>query len=180
MPIHPPTAEQLQLLPLRAIVAYASRSARRPAKVLLDGVVAEEVDTLLGVADRFVVCRDSQPSDVLAALGAASDVARAASSLPRESVDAWLAAAAARSVAMTMYSVVQWMLRLKPACACASKAASYAVGAAEAADILEEPAATAARQAALRDYECFVKAFGIHDNVILGEPFDPSEIAGIQ
>jgi hypothetical protein len=171
-----PASEQLQRLPLRAVVAYASRAARRISASLKGYIPANLIEDTLAVADRFVRESEISADDMVTVLDAAGKVMAAAGQLhhpdPEVSRMALSVFAAGMATNYAIQAVFDRPSRYIP------RAAKEAALAGRLADALEEPAATAALDAASRDYELFVAAFGEHDGLVVGDPFDPSQVAG--
>ena len=173
-----PAADQLQRLPLRAIVAYAYRSASRVAVALHQDIPSDIVSNALGFAERFVAERDIRLVDAADALLAAACVAKAS-----EISGSPLIARASLSVTSATESASLAILAAfsdpKNSRGYQAQAAIKAARSARLVDALEEPAAAVALLACLRDFRCFVDVFGEYDTFMFGEPFDPSEIAGV-
>jgi len=176
-----PTEDDLKQLPLRAIVAYAMRCARRVQPLLLraTGLPGHErnvgaVDEATLAAERF--CRGEQVT-------AADADAHAAYA---DAVNARAACAAADAAARAAYAsyAAARATRAAAARAAAENAAAYAVNAADAATDAtadaaadadaEATAVRAAEAAAKADYDRLLSLnLGVYPE--LGQPIDPTE-----
>jgi hypothetical protein len=168
--MQPPSAEQLQQLPLRAIVAYAARSAKRIA-IVLRGVLPDEViNDALDKAELFVTQDCINPSDAEAVLLAASRVASASSELRSKSDSVAYAALSVFAVATACGFAIAATTGTEQSRAYRNWAAFHAASAASFAKALEESAAQAALTASATDYETLLAEYGEHEEVIVGKP----------
>lgn len=172
MSVSLPTVEQLEKLPLRAVVAYAARTARRLSSELR-GIIADEI--LDGVLELVELV---STTDLIGEVDKAS-VIRAA-----ERVAAAYADAPDRLKSLEKFRIVFSLGHAAEAAMFALLAATDQVNAsddrrlaAEEAhhavrpiDVLGRKAAGAAMQAARLDYEILLGEYGEHEQVVIGEP----------
>ena len=169
-----PTAEQLEKLPLRAVVAYAARTARRLSSELR-GIVADEVldDVLQLVESVSTIDPIGMVNKVPVALaaerivGAYADAPDSLKSLKKFRIVFSLAhAATAASFAL--------LAAAHPVTASFERkvAADEAHRAVRSITTLSSRAASAAADAARQDYEILLQEYGEHDQVVIGGPVD--------
>ena len=164
-----PTSEDLTKLPLRAIVAYAVRTARR-ISFELRGVVAEHLmDELLCLVETALTTESIAGADKTLVLVAADHVAAAFTAAPVSVQSA--------EKALLIFSLVQASLTAMHAVLAvedSKNARSHAKKAAECAQKTASPIKSlgneTALQAAQQDYASLVRAYGEHDDIVLGEP----------
>lgn len=169
-----PTVKQLEKLPMRAIVAYAARTARRvsaefrgivPDHILDDALrLVESVSTthLIGEVDQASVIRASERVVAAYVDAPAGMKSQEKNRMLFSLVQAALAAIHALEAAVDPSNACYQMKR-------ASEAAQRAVRPIEA---LSSGAASAASEAARRDYEILLREYGEHDEVVFGDPVE--------
>lgn len=169
-----PTTEELELLPLRAVVAYAARTARRistefrgivPDDLLDDALrLVDSVSTthLLGEIDR--ACVVSSMQRVVAAYAAAP-----ASMKSVEKFRMLFSLVHAALCAMYVLIAVANPSNARHQMKCAAQAAQRAVRPLEAAPC---EIASVMIHAARRDYEILLLKYGQRDEVVIGDPVD--------
>jgi hypothetical protein len=169
-----PTAKELEKLPMRAVVAYAARTARR-VSLEFRGIVE---DTIIDDALRLI---DSVwTTDLISQIDPAS-VIRASECF----VAAYEAApAGVKSVERfrLLFSLVQAALAAMHALEAAidpsnarhqmERAVQAAQRAVRPIEVLSNGAASAVREAARRDYDILLEKYGEHDEVVIGDPVD--------
>lgn len=167
-----PTALELEKLPIRAVVAYAARTARRVSSEFR-GIVADDIlDDALRHVDSVSMTHHLGEVDPASVITASERV-----------IAAYVAAPASmKSVEKfrMLFSLVHAALTAMNALLAASnpsiarhqmeRAAHAAQRAARPLESLSGEAATAAREAARRDYDILLRKYGEHDEVIIGDP----------
>lgn len=169
-----PTAEELARLPLRAVVAYAARTARRVSSEL-HGVVPDQLlDEALRLVEAVSAIDQIEQVDKASLVHAGERVVTAYAAAPAgvkspqrflmvfSVVQAGLAAVYAILAALNPGSARHQMKR----------AAQDAERAARPIRALSAAGSLAAMQAARRDYETLVREYGEHDEVVIGDPID--------
>jgi hypothetical protein len=168
-----PTANELGRLPVRAIVAYAARTARRVSAEFRGEVADEIIDDALRLIDsvstkliivdidRVALIRASER--VVAAYQAVSDT----TAIPKvrllfSFVQAALAAMYAVDAAATPHDATRRVMRV----AHAAERAVRPIGS------LKGEAANAAQKAARHDYDVLLRTYGEHEQIVIGEPID--------
>lgn len=168
-----PSAKQLERLPVRAVLAYAARAARRMSVELRGTVEDETFQEALSIAESVA---SAARLDQLGAAAGAFAAARVAGTLGAIATrQGYLAALSIMDVAGAASNAVLAAVVEKGARESATYVARAAEQAASRFDILEEPMAAAAIQAARRDYEILLRNFGEHEAVVIGDPIDLSE-----
>ena len=169
-----PTARELEKLPMRAVVAYASRTARR-LSADLRGVVPDELldkmfETLDPVSKNYLI----RGSDEASALNAARDIIAAYAAAPSDlqSLKKFLivfsildAAFAAMGTVVAAVDPDTICHRMKSVAKAAEKAARHI-------RVLEPAAVATATAAARQDYELLLRQYGEHNKAIIGGPID--------
>ncbi len=172
-----PTADQLQRLTLRAIAAYAVRSARRGSAMLRGTIQDAVIETPLHLAEQLIASRVVDQSAGYASAAAVAVVAK--SMLNLDSRELKQAALCLTRVAMTTVFISHAIYNLAGSKAARREIAMAADEAARCArnsvDALGDAAAIVTAEAARADYEILRKHFGKHQDVVLGEPIDLSE-----
>jgi hypothetical protein len=169
-----PTPDELERLPLRAVVAYAARTARR-VSFALRGVVAEEIlDHLLELIDAvsttslIVDLRRAPLANAVERLAEAYGAAPAGAKSPEKFlivfslVHAALAAMSALEAAVDPSSARRQM----------KSAAKEAQRTARQVRALDDELAGLAAEAARQDYEILLRVYGEHDEVVIGDAVD--------
>jgi hypothetical protein len=167
-----PTAQELEKLPLRVVVAYASRTARRLSSELR-GIVADEIlDNVLQIVDLVSTASFIDDLDTSAIIRAAQHVAGAyaASSDESKSLEKFRIVFSITHTAITAMSACEAAADPSHAGFFMKRAAGAAERAVRALEVLDAGAAAAAVEAARRDYETFLAKYGEHEEVIVGEP----------
>ncbi len=174
-----PTANQLERLTLRAIAAYAARSARRGSAPLRGIVEDNIIEAPLRVTEGVASVRELDESVKVSIPLAASCVVKAMAALetPQMRVAALCLTRAAR-VSLAVLEAVRSEPPVLPGWARtqighASHAAAPIPD--NAAFALGDPWATTVIHAARSDYEILLQEFGEHTDVVLGEPIDFSD-----
>jgi hypothetical protein len=173
-----PTTRDLEKLPLRAVVAYAARTARRLSSGLR-GIVADDIlDNALGLIERVYTTSQIDQVDWASLYRGVERVAGAYAEAPADtkSPDKFsivfclghAAGAAVDAILATEYrnDSARWM----------KEAAAEAVRTVACIRSLECEAAEIAKEAARQDYDTLIKEYGQHEEVILGEPVNWSKV----
>jgi hypothetical protein len=170
-----PTARMLEKLPMRAVVAYAARTARR-LSAELRGIVADDIlDDVLRLADSVSTTQLIGAIERGSVMSAAACVASAYAAAPpgvksvakRRMMGSVLHAAMVAEHAIDAAGdaiLASWDMK------CAALEAERAVRAIE--DLSSSQAVNAATEAARRDYETLLREYGEHDEVTIGNPVD--------
>lgn len=173
-----PSAEQLQRLPLRAVVIYAVRSARRVLPALpanMDDCVVEEALMLAEAVTSTESLQRLDPSPIHLATARVLEAFLVQKELEERRPGEIRAVLSINSATRAAAAV------LSAACESdrpdrVARHAAYVARAAEATagrvDILGETMAAAANVAAARDYEILLKTFGEHEPSVIGDPID--------
>lgn len=173
-----PSSEELEKLTLRALVVYTARSARRVCAmfrgIIADEILDEELRLLDSVSTTLIISGLDQTSmisaseRVVAAYRAApadmKSVAR--NQLLFSLVQAALSACYAIEAAADPKNARLQMER-------AARAAQRAVSPIESLSI---SVANEAIEAARRDYDSLLRKYGEHNEVVIGDPLDHSEV----
>ena len=167
-----PTAEQLERLPLRAVVAYAARIARRLSSELR-GIVADELlDDALRLIESVstidLVNEVDKSSLIRAAERVVAAYADASESL--KSVESFrVVFSLGHAAEAAMFAV---LAATDPENASDNRklAVDEALYAVRPINALSGSAANAAMEAARQDYELLLQEYGEHDELIIGEP----------
>lgn len=167
-----PVAGELEKLPLRAVVAYAARTARRLSSELRGVIPQETLEDALGLVDSVAKASRIDRLDKASIIQGAERVVAAYAAAP--------SAMKSPATFKLVFSVLH-----------AAEAAMFALLAAEdpsdppnwrkdAADEAEQavrciralsgPAATSATDAALLDYNVLVREYGQHARLVVGDP----------
>ncbi len=169
-----PTAEELERLPVRAVITYATRTARR-ISLGLRGIVADDiVDNALRLAEAVstadIIAELEPASIILASERVVAAYAEAPNSL--KSKDNFLILFSLAHVAMAaMHAILaaQYSGRAR------YQMGQVALEVKKTVDliyVLGEKAAAIAREAARHDYDTLFREYGEHDEVVIGEPID--------
>jgi hypothetical protein len=167
-----PSAEQLEKLPLRAIVAYATRAARRVSVILRGQAEYVIVNETLNLTESIVSSDASREISAASLMAAAARLAAMSATL-REPQKV-LAAMSVRAAARAAYSAIQAISDTSRSDYYARHAARAAATAARAIDALDEVAARAARERTRLDFEVLLQRFGEQHSVTFGQSFDIS------
>lgn len=178
-----PTADELKTLPLRAMVAYAVRSARRvqPLYGLAKEIPHHEkhmaaIEIALTLSEQF--CRGEPIAVAYAARAAyaAADAAGYAARAAQTIVAAAKAAYAADDAARTVYAAAYFSDQRRSSVHAIRVAAAYATATAAAGRVacVAANAVDDARLAARADYEC-LRALHPEPTPCLGTPLDPAD-----
>ena len=166
-----PTAQDLEKLPIRAVVAYASRTARRLSSKLRSVIADDILDDALRLVDSVSMSYSIGDVDAASVLRASARVVEAYSAVPEE-----MKSLEKSRIVFSMVEAAQSAMRAVEAAADPANARhqmKYAAGAAQRATrdfaALDEGAAAAA-EAARRDYETLLAAYGEHEEPMLGDP----------
>jgi hypothetical protein len=167
-----PTAMELERFPMRAVVAYAARTARR-VSAEFRGIVADDIlDDALRLVDSVTTTHLLGEIDWASVVRASERVVAAYDAAP----------AGMQSIEkdFLMFSVVQAALAAMHALLAAAdpsnarhqmkRAATAAQRAVAPIQALSSGAASSAREGARRDYEILLQEYGEHDEVIIGDP----------
>ena len=167
-----PTFEELERLPLRAIVAYAARAARRISSELR-GIVADQlIDDLLRLVETALDAESMAGGDKALTVVAAERIIAAYIEAPADAqsrekylvvtflVQAGLAA---------MYAVlaVENSSNARHHIRCAAQCAQHVVNPIRS---LGGKMADSVTQAARRDYDILLREYGEHKEVVIGGP----------
>jgi len=166
-----PKAKSLEWLPLRAVAAYAARTARR-LSIELRGLISDDVlDNVLDRTDQAHSTPFLSEIDISQLMNAIADLYDELKVLEHTHVNAHLAGlciARSATVARMLVDAGLDPTRAKYHMGRAVKKAEKSVSAI---DSLSSGAA-AAREAACRDFEILSKEYGLHDDVVIGDPVD--------
>jgi hypothetical protein len=167
-----PTAEQLEKLPLRAIVAYAARNARRLSSKLR-GIVPDQVlDEVLQLMESVSTFNPIGEVDKRAVTRSAERITSAYVDAPEDLKSlktfriVFALSHAATTAAFALIAAAD-PVRANPERKVAAEEAQQTV---RPIDVLQKKAADAARSAARRDYDILVREYGEHEEVVVGEP----------
>ena len=169
-----PTAEELEKLPLRAVVAYAARTTRRLSSAL-QGVVPDEVlNDALRLVDVVsaakLICGVDQVSVITAAEHVAEAYAAAATDV--KSLEKFRIVFSFIHAALAAMHAVEAAANPERARHEMNLAARAAERAVRPIDALGDISSRAAAEAARQDYDVLLRVYGEHDEVIIGEPVD--------
>ena len=169
-----PTVRQLEKLPLRAVVAYAAKGARRVSSLLYDFVEMQIIEEALSIAEKVASTGQLDQLDAASTLRVAASVAEAAAAFDEDVPERLhFAAQSVRSATWAAYCVIEAAGRPEKARHYATLTAEAAKIAVNAAEILDESAAAAAINAAKRDYDILLNTFGEHEETVIGDAIDP-------
>ena len=165
-----PTANELERLPLRAVVAYAARSVRR-LSAELRGLVADDiVENVLTQVDAVCTYYFLGELDQSALYSAAADVAGAMSTItPPAKIIIGLSLTRLATAASMVIEAAEDATR---ADRCMARAAKRAEKAVQAIKALDDAAAATASAAAREDYEILLREYGPQNEVVIGDPVD--------
>jgi hypothetical protein len=172
MTVSLPTAAQLEKLPLRAVVAYAARNARRLSSELR-GIVADEVlDRVLQLVESVSTIDPIANVDKVSVIraaeritGAYADAPNSLKSLKRFRIVFSLAHAATAAAFAILAAARSGNASFERTIV--AQEAQYAVHPVEA---LSRKAARAAMAAARYDYDVLLRKYGEHEEIVVGEP----------
>ncbi len=166
-----PTATDLEKLPIRAVVAYTARTARRLSSELRGVIADHAIDGLLSRIDGVCAVYLLTSLDEADIVSAAADVIGAMSQSQAPQDKHVIASSLSRS-AMAATMAIEVANDPTRARRCMSYAAKQAEKAVRAVRVLSSEAAMAATDAACHDYAILLNAYGEHDEVIIGNPID--------
>lgn len=174
-----PTPDQLRRLPLRAVVAYAVRAARRVGPLLKVRSLDESIEQALRFAEKVAQADSIEIDEVPRTLLAMAEITGSAIS-EEPSRERRLAAQCIRSAAWAAHMVVQYSEAEKSQNTSpnprVTRYAQHAVNAAARAGreviALGEPDCTRAIQAIIRDYEILVEMAPEEAEIRLGNAID--------
>jgi hypothetical protein len=173
-----PTSDQLQILTLRAIAAYAARCGRRAAVVLRGAVDDEVIEAPLRFVERLASVRELDRADEVLALQASGSVVAVMAGLTGVGKLAALCLTRQSGVSVGVFEAARSSFEGPDARSQAARAArSASKVAVDMVDALEETETPPEDliNAVCRDYQILLTEFGEHENVVLGEPIDLSE-----
>lgn len=167
-----PTAEQLEKLSLRAIVAYASRAARRISLELRRIVANKVLDDALTRLETVMTTDSIGQVDQAAMIDASARVVAAYQDAPAEqkSVKELSMLFSIVQAALAAMHVVQAATNPLNARGQMQRAARAAERAVYPLAALRPDAAAIATDAARRDFETLLREYGEHDDVVIGDP----------
>src|SRR3989304_9539293 len=160
-----PTADELQKLPMRAVVAYAARNARRLSSALR-GIVAEPIlDDALRAVDTVWRTHSIAEIDRAAIVAASQRVAEAYAAAPAgmKSPERFLLVFSLVNAALAAVDTIEAAAHPGSARHQMERAAAEAQKAASRIAALDKRAATTAAEAARNDYELLLKSCGGHE-----------------
>jgi hypothetical protein len=169
-----PTAKELEKLPLRAVVAYAARNARR-VSAEFRGIVADDIlDDALRLIDTVATTHLIGEIDQGSVIRASERVVAAYEAAPAgmQSGQKDLLVFSLVQAALTATSVIRAALDPTNARHERKRAARQAELAVNPIRYLSTGAANAATKAARRDYDILQQRCGEHDEVVIGDPGD--------
>jgi hypothetical protein len=167
-----PTAEQLEKLPLRAVVAYAARTARRLSS-RLRGVVADEIlDDMLWLVELVSTTDLISEVDKTSVIQAAERVAAAYADAPSslKSLEKFrIVFSLGHAAEAALFAL---LAATEPVYASDNRklAAEEAYHAVRPVGALSRRAANAAMEAARHDYDILLREYGEHEGIVIGEP----------
>jgi hypothetical protein len=164
-----PTVEELEKLPLRAVVAYASGSARRLCRAFRGDPAEAIVYDALALAESVMSAESVAEVDVLRLMGAAREIMEALT-VAGADIEKHAAGYAAFCAVRTAWAVVDAASGSSMQIH-ARRAVREAQRAARTAELFDEPQATSAVESARREYIALVGRFGKQTEVVIGEPF---------
>ena len=170
-----PTVNDLEKLPLRALVAYASRAARRLCSVFRGDPTEATVKNALSLAEAVVSAEPIADVDIECLIGSAAEVVAVLGTV-REDIEKYQAAFGFNA-ARTAWEVV---IIASGSCSTVRLAAKAADAAARAAELLDEPQVTCAIEDTHRDYVALLKRFGEQTNIVIGEAFKLPGMDGME
>lgn len=169
-----PTAEDLEKLTLRAVVAYAARTARRLSNELRGTVPDEILDQALRAVESVTRTNVIVELDKAAVIRAAERVTAAYANAPADlkSLEKFRivfslvhAAEAAMFALLAVTDTANARQKMK-------NAVKEALRSVEPIEVLCDSAATIMREAARQDYNILLLKYGDHEGVVVGEPVD--------
>lgn len=169
-----PTAKELEKLPMRAVVAYAARTARRVSSELR-GIVADDIlDDALRLVDTVSTTYLIGEVDQASVIRAGERVAAAYAAAPdgMKSIDKFYLVFSLIQAALAATSAIEAALNPSSARHQMKSAAQEAQRAVRPIEALSSGAASAATEAARRDYDILLRKYGEHDEVVIGDPID--------
>jgi hypothetical protein len=167
-----PTAQELERLPVRAVVAYAARAARRISSQLR-GIVADELlDDALRLSQSLSTTDAIGEVDSASVVAAAERVAGAYANAPatlQSPTRFFMVTSLTHAALATMYAA---LAADDPGYARHNmkRAAENAERATRPINALSSEDADLAMEAARRDYQVLLRAYGEHEEVVIGEP----------
>jgi hypothetical protein len=167
-----PTVEELEKLPMRAVVAYAARTARR-VRSELRGIVGDDIlEEALRLVETVTTSGQIGRLDSAAVITASERVASAyadASDDMKSPAKFLLVFCFVQAALCAMYVIDAAVdpSNARHQMKSAAEAAKRAVAPIEALDAV---ASDAARNAARRDYEKLLAEYGAHDEAVIGPP----------
>ncbi len=168
-----PTAEELEKLPMRAVVAYAARAARRLSRALR-GIVADHIldDALRHIESvaTATVVPELEQLHVINAARRVIDAYDEASPLAAESPEKFVILFSFLQAAIAATHAIEAAANPGSAGDRMKRLARAAVLAVRPINALGKSAARSATEAACEDYELLLSVYGRHDDVELGEP----------
>lgn len=169
-----PTAHELEKLPMRAVVAYAARAARRSSRKLR-GIISDDIlENALRLAEAVTVSNTPYEKQSTAIASAGHGIAKAFGAAPAndrsvERLRAVFSLVQATLAAMNLLDAIaartdtrQFMTRAVGAAVRAARVVGTSATEANAADI----------EAARKDYEVLLQKYGERDDVVIGDPVD--------
>jgi hypothetical protein len=166
-----PKAIDLEKLSLRAIVAYAARSAHRLSQHLRGEIDPTIVNRLLSLVNDVCTSESLDKLDASSIATAASAVVGAVKSGNKSRTTTLIAVSLSR-VAMAAFSVLQAARNSSGMHQSLEYAAQQAADSVQAIDVLDENERIAAIEAALRDFDILVQAVGLWEDPLIGNPVD--------
>lgn len=169
-----PTSEELERLPMRAVVAYAARTTRRLCLTLRNVIPDEILDETLQLLEALPnadLVRDVAPGSIM---DAATRVTDAYMNAPEnvKSRGRFLVVFAVGHAAMAAEHLLQAALYPSEARYQMKRVATEAQRTVRLIGVLEKEAAPKAAQAACQDYEILLRTYGQHDQVRIGDSVD--------
>jgi hypothetical protein len=165
-----PTSKDLEKLPLRAIVAYAARTARRVSTALRGLIPDEVLDNVLDRTDQVFQTPFLSDIDLSSLSYAVADLYGALSKT-RNAGDGHVAGLCISRSATVAKELVGIGLDPWRANSHVCRVANKAELAVSTIDVLYK-GATEAIAAANRDYEILLNTYGVHEQAIIGDPVD--------
>lgn len=174
MNVRLPTAKELEKLPMRAVVAYAARTARRVSAEFC-GIVADDIlDDALRLVEAVSTTDFIGEVDQASVVRASQRVVEAYVAAPAsmKSIDKFYLVFCFVQAALAAASVIEAAANPENVCREMKRAAQQAELAVCPIKALSGEAASSAKKAARRDYEVLREKYGEHEEVVIGDAVD--------
>jgi hypothetical protein len=169
-----PTAEQLEKLPMRAVIAYAARTAHRVSSEFR-GIVADDIldDALrqVDIVSTTHLLREVDPASVITA-NERVIAAYVTAPASMKSVEKFQLLFSLVHAALSAMNVLLAVANSSSARHQMNRAAQEALRTVRPLETATFETASAMIDAAKRDYELLLRKYGEHDEVVIGDPID--------